>query len=441
MKYFTSRVASDAAKTAGITLVLALTFTRGIATSADHWPQWRGAAQNGVAEGVEFPSKWTTEKGVLWKSSIPGTGGSTPVVSEETAYITAGNEGKNLLVAYDLSNGSTRWSVSIGNDKGGKHKKGSGSNPSAVIDGQHIFAYYRSGDLACINKTGEIVWHINLQDKFGEDTLWWDLGSSPTITNDSVVVAVMQTGPSYLIAFDKKTGDQKWKTDRMVGAPQEAAQSYSTPVVVEQNGEEWIAVMGADHLTLNRASDGKEIGRLGGFNPEQNAYFRSISSPVASGEIIICPYARGATITAVNMQQLAAGKGEEAIAWVRDDLGSDVPTPASLEGRAYVVGDGRTSRGLITCIEAKTGKTIWEVQLPKSRISYSSSPLIAADHLYVTNEKGTTYVIGPLSSESPELISENPIDDDADFTVASPVPVAESLLLRSKRNLYRIAGE
>lgn len=428
------------ARTYGL-IALASTLTPLINSSAsDSWNQWRGPAQNGVAMGESYPEKWNADSGIKWKSIVPGNGGSTPVVSGNLAFVTSGVDGKNQLIAYNLENGSTAWSAEIGVDRGGKHKKGSGSNPSAVIDGENIYAYFRSGDLACVNMKGETVWHTNLQNEFGEDTLWWDLGSSPTLTKDTVIVVVMQTGPSYLIAYDKNTGKQKWKTDRMVGAPEEAAQSYSTPVVIEQNGEEWIGVMGADHFTLHRASDGKELGRLGGFNPEQNAYFRSISSPVASGNLMICPYARGATITAIHMQELASGKGEKAIRWFRDDLGSDVPTPASKDGKIYVVGDGRTSRGLISCLDAETGTTIWEVQLPKSRISFSSSPLIAGDHLYVTNEKGTTYVVGPLSADEPALVSENMIDDEADYTVASPIPANETLLIRSKSNLYRISG-
>ena len=408
--------------------------------AAEPWNQWRGPQQNGVAPGDSYPAKWTIDAGVKWKSTVPGKGGSTPVISSNHAYITAGINDKNTLIAYDLNDGKVAWTVDIGKDRGGKHKKGSGSNPSAVTDGEHIYAYFRSGDLACISEKGRVIWHTNLQDEFGEDTLWWDLGSSPTLTKDSVVVVVMQTGPSYLIAFDKKTGNQKWKTDRMVGAPEEAAQSYSTPVVTNLNGEQWIGIMGADHFTLHRATDGEELGRLGGFNPEQNAYFRSISSPVASGNLMICPYSRGGTLTAVHMQDLASGKGKESIRWFRDDLGSDVPTPASLNGKVYVVGDGKASRGLISCLNAETGKTIWNLQLPKSRISYSSSPLIAGNHLYVTNEKGTTFVVGPLSDDQPQLVSENSIDDDADYTVASPIPAEGNLLIRSKSNLYRISG-
>ena len=237
-------------------LILALT-----SHAADSWPQWRGSDQNGVAVGESFPSRWSENTGITWKTELPGSGGSTPVVSDETAYLTAGVDGKNMLLAFDITDGSLKWQTALGTDRGNKHKKGSGSNPSALIDGDLIFAYFRSGDLACVNSDGKIQWQVNLQEKFGEDSLWWDLGSSPTLTKDAVVVAVMQTGPSYLVALDKQTGKQLWKTDRMLDAPQEAAQSYSTPLLVSVNDEEAIAVMGADHLTLHRAADGKATWR------------------------------------------------------------------------------------------------------------------------------------------------------------------------------------
>ncbi len=400
------------------------------------WPQWRGRSQNGVAHGADYPKQWSEDSGIQWKRDINGLGGSTPVVDHSTAYLTAGYGGKNHLLSIDIESGNLNWSVELGEDRGNKHRKGSGSNPSAVIDGGLVFAYFRSGELACVDKLGEIRWQTNLQDSFGEDTLWWDLGSSPTVTKNMVVVAVMQTGPSYLVAFDKNSGDQVWKTDRMLGAPKEAAQSYSTPLAVTVNGDDALAVMGADFLTLHSAATGKQLGRLGGFNPTNDGFFRSISSPVAAGHIIVCPYARGQTVTAVDMNGLANGKGKDAILWFRDDLGSDVPTPAADDGRVYIVGD----KGLVSCLDLKTGETIWEVRLPRSRVGFSSSPLVAGNHLYVTQENATTYVIGLLDAESPELVATNRIADDEPYTVASPVPAAGDLLIRSRSFLYRIAG-
>ena len=385
----------------------------------------------------KLPLNWSQDKGILWQAELPGLGGSTPVISKGTAYVTTGVEEQNQLLAFDLKSGQKKWEVSLGKDRGNKHRKGSGSNPSPVVDGDTIFAYFRSGDLVAVDSKGKVQWTKNLQSLFGADTLWWDLGSSPVLTESAVVVAVMQSGPSYVVAFDKGTGKELWKFDRTLPAPEEAAQSYSTPVVVSVKGQEAIAVMGADHLTINRASDGKLLGKLGGFNPGQEQYWRSISSPVADGNVILCPYARGDTLTAVDIEALANGKGQDAILWFRDDLGSDVPTPAAHQGRAYVVSDGKASKGTITCINLLNGKSLWTVELPKSRMGYSSSPLLAGNHLYVTQENGTTFVIGPLDSGEPELIAENSIEDDEPFTVASPVPYHDSLLIRSRHKLYR----
>ena len=122
------------------------------------------------------------------------------------------------------------------------------------------------------------------------------------------------------------------------------------------------------------------------------------------------------------------------------ELGSDVPTPAPHRGRAYVVSYGKSSKGTITCVNLANGTTEWELKLPKSRGGYSSSPLIAGNHLYVTQENGTTFVLGPLNAGEPSIISTNVIADNEPFTVASPIPYQESLLLRSRHKLYRIVN-
>lgn len=411
------------------------------ADNARSWPQWRGANQNGVATGEKFPIRWSEDSGIAWRIELPGRGGSTPVIQGETAYLTTGMDDKNWLIAVNTETGKLDWQAELGADKGGKHRKGSGSNPSPVVDGDLVYAYFRSGDLGCVDSSGEVKWIVNLQEQHGEDSLWWDLGSSPLLTETAVVIVVMQTGPSYLAAFDKQTGDEIWNVDRMLDAPEEAAQSYTTPLAVTVNDTKAIAVMGADHLTLHRSDNGTELGRLGGFNPTGHKFFRSISSPVVDGDVIVCPYARGSSLTAVRMTDLVEGKGQDSIAWFLEDSGSDVPTPAALDGKTYIVGDGKKSKGVVSCLATESGKTLWTVELGKSRHGYSSSPLIAGDHLYVTQEDGTTFVVGPLSGENPQVISTNEIADNEPFTVASPIPVDDNLLLRSRSHLYRIAGE
>ena len=418
-------------------LVLGIALSLGLVNPgvAQEWKQWRGSSQQGVAPTGEFPTEWKEGEAIAWRASLPGAGGSTPVVSNGQAYLTSGVDGQNRLLAFDVESGKQLWTTKIGTDSGGKHAKGSGSNPSAVTDGLLTYAYFRSGDVAGVDRDGKVRWHKNLQDAFGKDTLWWDLGTSPLLTEKAVVIAVMQTGPSYLVALDKQTGDVLWRTDRLLEAPEEAAQSYATPLATQVNGKGVIAVMGADHLTLHDEESGVEIGRLGGFNPNGEKYFRSIASPVISGEIAICPYSRGATLTGVKMSDLIEGKGEKSIAWFRDDIGSDVPTPAAFEGRVYVCGD----KGLVTAIDANSGETIWDLTLPKSRHAFSCSPLVAGGNLYITREDATTFVIGPLSAKQPTLLATNELDDNQAFTVASLVPVENGFMLRTKGSLYRIA--
>lgn len=406
------------------------------AEDADSWPQWRGDQQNGVAAGRSYPKSWSQKDGIKWKTPIQGLGGSTPVIADGKAFLTSGIGGQNQLLAIDVQSGQQLWSTSVGSDRGNKHRKGGGSNPSAVTDGKFVVAYFRSGDLACVDLQGEVQWQVNLQEEFGEDTLWWDLGSSPTLINDLVVVAVMQSGPSYLVAYDVQSGDQVWKTDRTLNAPEEAAQSYATPLALKDR--DLIAVMGADHLTIHSARDGRELGRVGGFNPDAEKYFRSISSPAVVGDLIVCPYSRGATVTTCRISDVIAKKGRNSIVWHRDDLGSDVPTPAIHNGRVYFASDNKMSKGKITAVDVESGKDIWSVQLPKARVSFSSSPLVAGNHLYVTGEDATTYVIGPLDSETPEVVASNRLDDSEPFTVASPVPVDGGLLQRTRHAIYRI---
>ncbi|MEM6980484.1 MAG: PQQ-binding-like beta-propeller repeat protein, partial [Planctomycetota bacterium] len=357
------------------------------------WSQWRGPSQNGVARQSQIiASQLSSLSDPVWSTSIPGSGGSTPVVAGNHAYLTTGLDGANTLMCVQLDNGEPKWSVKLGKDTGKKHRKGSGSNPSAVTDGRFVAAYFRSGDLACVDAgTGEVVWKTNLQSSFGEDTLWWDLGASPALIDQMVVVAVQQTGPSYLVAYDLATGDVKWKVDRMLGAPEEAAQSYTTPLGIDVNGESMIAVMGADHLTIHRAIDGSEVGRLGGFNPDQEKYFRSISSPVAgmlsdSRTVVLCPYARGASLTAVDVQKLIAGDDADSILWALDSTGSDVPTPAIIEDTVVIVSDGKRNKGTVLGLSLESGETKWEVKLPRSRSSYSASPLIIGDAVVVVGE-------------------------------------------------------
>ena len=398
---------------------------------AGDWSNWRGPNQDGVASGKGYPTEWSAEKNVAWKIELPGRGSSTPAVSGDRIFLTSGADGKNALLAFDRS-GKEVWRVLVETERAGKNKKASGSNPSCVTDGKHVYAYFKSGDLACVDFAGKIVWQTNLQKEYGEDTLWWDLGTSPVLTKAHCVVAVMQTGPSYLVALDKVTGKLAWKADRNLGAPEEAAQSYSTPVVLNDNGKETLVVLGADHVTAHDGASGKEMWRVGGLNPDGERYFRSIASAVVMNGIVVAPYARGKLITAIRL----GGSGDVTashVAWKTTELGTDVPTPAAADGKVYVLVD----RGVLACLDVTTGKTLWSGQVEKHRLSFSSSPILADGKIYITREDGKTFVL----AQGPEfkVLAENELDGSQ--AVATPVFVDGHIYIRTDTHLFCIGSK
>jgi hypothetical protein len=162
------------------------------AASADVWPRWRGPTNNGVAPEGDYPLRWSATENVAWSVDLPGEGGSTPIVLEDRIILTSPKDGMNAVLCMSRD-GQPMWEATIGREVPGKNRKGTGSNPSPVTNGKLVYVYYKSGDLACFDLEGNRVWHHNLQQMYGPDTLWWDLGTSPVLTDKHVVVAVMQS--------------------------------------------------------------------------------------------------------------------------------------------------------------------------------------------------------------------------------------------------------
>ena len=409
--------------------LLTLSLLLASAASAQDWSAWHGANFDGVAPDGDYPTEWSAETNVAWSVDLSGRGSSTPAVHSGRVFLTDDLDGQNGLLCLNLSDGSERWRKTVGRLVPPKHKKASGTNPSPVTDGERVFAYFKSGDLAAFTADGEPLWQTNIQKAYGENTLWWDLGTSPVLTDEAVVVTVMQTGPSFLVAFDKQTGELKWKADRDLGAPEEAAQSYTTPAVVTHDGVQQLVVVGADHVTSHDAATGKELWRVGGLNPSGDKFFRSISSPAVGDGVVVAPYSRGETVTAVQLGGSGDLSGTDEVLWSKTGIGSDVPTPVVADGRVYVLGDKGKNGGVIWCLDLVSGEELWTLRLPKARHAYSSSPMLAGGKLYLTREDGTTFVVDP---EAEKVVATNELGD---AIFATPAFADGRVLLRTVSKL------
>ncbi len=404
---------------------------------ADNWPEWRGPDGNSIAKAGNYPTEFSDEKNVEWKVKLPGKGSSTPMVWEDRIYVTSGIGGKDGVGAEDgiqaySRDGKLQWQKALGAERPGKHKNGSGANSSPITDGKNLIVYYKSGTVASLTLDGKLNWKTNLQEQYGEDTLWWDLGTSPVFTGGNIVVAVMQEGDSYVVALNPEDGEEVWKVDRTYKVKKETGQSYTTPLVREIDGKEQFVIWGADRLTGHDPANGKVLWTCEGFNPKDEAMWRVIASPAITEDIVVIPYGRKKFTAGVKL----GGSGEvtkSARLWERNDLGADCPTPVARDGKAYVLSD----RGQINCIDAKTGKDIWVDKIPKASSNYYSSPILAGDLLFCAREDGMVATV-KISDTGMKVLSENIMGERV---AAAPVPVDDKLLIRGTDHLFCLSAK
>jgi outer membrane protein assembly factor BamB len=399
------------------------------------WRSWRGPLDNGSVEQGAYPVQFGADR-FLWRAALPGKGCSTPIVLDGKIYVTAPADGKDALLCYDANDGSEKWRAVFDQEKAGKHRNGSGSNASPVTDGKAVFAYYKSGTLAAVELDGKERWKTNLVERFGPDTLFWDHGTSPVLTDKHVVMARMHHGESWLAAFDKASGEIAWKVPRNYSTPTECDNGYSTPLVMQHQGRESILVWGAEHLTIHDAADGQVSWSCSGFNPDANRMWPSIATPVVVGDMAVIAYGRNDRGLPRLYGIRLTGSGDVTKTnhvWKRDDLGTFVPTPAVHKGRVILLRD----RGEVACFDPATGETVWESRLPKHRSNFYASPLVAGDKLYAAREDGTVFVAN-IADNRLEVLAENEMGESI---IGSPVPVADRLLIRGAKHLFCVAGE
>lgn len=397
------------------------------------WPGWRGPAGNGSTATGEFPTQWKAES-VAWKAPLPGKGSSSPIVADGKIFVTSPADGEDTVLAFDLS-GKELWRTKLGPESPPKHRTlGSSCNSSPVTDGKSVFVYFKSGHFAALDFSGKVLWKQNLTEQFGAERLFWDQGSSPVVTATHVILTRMHQGESWVAGFDKGTGEVKWKVARNYQAPSENDNGYTTPVFFEQDGQKALLLWGADHLTAHSATDGKLLWSAGGFNPEGTGFWPAIASPVIQGQMAVVPVGRDDRPNQARVHGIKlGGKGdvtETHRAWKREDLGVFVAAPVEYQGKVYLL----RHKGEVVCLDPATGKTVWSESLPKASAPYYSSPVVANGILYAAREDGV--VFSAKVGEKFELLGENPMGERI---IASPVPVANKLLIRGDNHLFCIA--
>jgi outer membrane protein assembly factor BamB len=412
------------------TLLFALGFSAWMAWGNTGWPHWRGPNASGSVTSGHPPVKWNASN-VTWKVALPGKGTSTPIVHQDRIYVTCPAEGQDALLAFDLT-GRSVWQVKLGREDPPKHRTlASSGNASPVTDGKAVFVYFKSGNFAAVEFNGTVRWKINLVERFGRDNLFWDQGSSPMLADHHVIMARLHGGESWLAAFDKATGELRWKQPRNYDVPTENDNGYTTPVLFDHAGKKALLVWGADHLTAHDAANGQVLWSCAGFNPQGTGYWPAIATPVIAGNIAVVPVGRDDRAGQARVHGIRLdGAGDVSAthrAWKREDLGVFVTSPTVYQGRVYLL----RHKGEVVCLDPASGKTIWTGSFPEHRAPYYSSPVVANGILYAAREDGT--VFSARVEERFELLGENAMGERV---IASPVPAANRLLIRGDKHLF-----
>ena len=411
------------------------TTATGALAAAEDWPMWRGPAQNGVSADRSLPLNWSATENVAWKLAIPTVSGSTPIVSGNSVFLSvaeSANEGAPLaLWAVDRATGTVRWKQPMG---AGNHKvrKGDMTSPSPVTDGKSVWLLTGTGVLKAFDFAGKELWARELQKDYGAWGLNHGYGSSPLLDGGALYVQVLHgmntDDPSYLLKIDGKTGKTRWKVERPTEAQRESPDAYTTPVPVKLGQAMEIVVSGGDVVTGHDPATGKELWRADGLNPTKDPNYRIVASPVVHNDLIIAP-SRERPMLVLK----AGGRGDVTrshVLWSFDS-GPDVPTPVTDGTYVYSVND----RGIMFCLEARTGKEIYGRQRLRPG-TYSGSPVLADGKIYITNEDGVTSVVkaGPAF----QLLAENEFDD---YSLSSPAISGGIIYFRTTKFLWAIGNK
>ena len=397
------------------------------AAVAENWPQWRGPLLNGISNERNLPLRWNTNENIAWRLTLPGLSASTPVIWGDKVFLNV-PEGKQLyLWCVDKREGSLVWKRLIRAGELRIHPKHNQSSPSPVTDGKNVYVLNAYGALRSFDFAGNEIWAREIQQDYGRLGLRFGYASSPLLFEDSLYIQVLReppNDPSYILRIDKRTGKTLWKADFPAGAGYKAADSYSTPTILRRGKTVELIVNGSDQVTGHDAATGQELWRASGLSPESPPS-RVVSSPVVADGVV---YAPASFRPLLALRAGVRGSLDESHRLWSSRNGPDIPSPVTDGKYFYIVSD----KGIMRCLDAKTGKEIWGPQRLKPG-DYSSSPVLADNKIYVVSEEGLTTVVkaGPQF----EILAENSLDDRC---LSSPAISGGQIFIRTSQYLYCI---
>jgi len=420
-------------------------------SSAANWPQWRGADGSGVSTEKNLPSDWNLSKNIKWKTPISGRGHSSPIVWENKIFLTTAVEGdvvpgakavkhmdgdKEFLhpdsvgadrkhsfkvIGLDRQSGKVLWeSVAWeGTPYDNRHRKSSYAASTPATDGKLVYAFFGTEGLYAYDFNGKLAWKAMLGNL---GTVGMGTGTSPILYENLVIVQCDEENgaASFIVAVDKKTGKEVWKTPRKVQV------SWSTPLLVHTAKRAELITSGTESIIAYDPATGKELWTHKGV--ESNA----IPSPVANSDVAFLVAGFPAKIAmALKLGGSGDLTGSASEVWKYSKGTAYVPSPILYQDYLYIM----TDRGILTCLDARTGEVKYEGGRIPIPATFTASPVAFDGKILLTSEDGDTFIIkaGPKH----EVLGTNSVGEPV---YASPAIADGRIFIRGEHNLYCIGS-
>ncbi len=426
-----------------------------------NWPQWRGPGGQGVSAATSYADEWspaTTADGravparnIAWATAVAGRGLSSPVVWGNRLFITTSIEGelvpghtapdhlgfdlkpgylhpdsvgvdhKNTLkvLAYDTADGKLLWERTAydGLMYDNRHRKNTYASPTVVTDGKLVYAFFEAAGLYAYDFKGTLVWQRSLGNiaKAGLGP-----GTSPILFENLLILQIDQEmgANSAVVALDKTTGADVWRADRTT------RRSWATPIIVNTPERPELVASGAEVVIAYDPRTGKELWRTKGVQSHP------IPSPVAGhGLVFLSAGSQAKRAIAIRTGGSGDLTGTESIAWRYDKGTAYVPSPLLLGDYLYLTND----TGILTCLDALTGKVVYEGGRPPVPATFTASLVGYGDRILQTSEDGDTFVVkaGPAH----EILRTNSVGEPV---YASPALASGTIYIRGAQHLFAI---
>jgi outer membrane protein assembly factor BamB len=383
----------------------------------DDWKQFRGDGGTSVAE-AKLPKEFDDNKNVAWKTDLPGKGASGPIVVGDRVFLTcSGGIGESTLytVCVDAESGKKLWTQKfLATGRCFVHPLSANAAPTPASDGERIFAFYSSNDMACMDLDGNLLWYRGLaydRPKAGNDV---GMSSSPVVADGVVVAQVENQGDSFAIGMDVKTGKTIWSVDR----PKTAI--WASPLLIKNRDKNFLVLQSTKSVDLLDLKTGKLLDSKAGS-------VSSISSSAIVANMLFAPL-DGTSAFAVS------NDGKLVQEWNNPKL-----RPASmstiLNGERLLT---LNRAGALLMYNRADGTEAGKGRAIKG--SNWATPVVADNHMYCFTQNGAAFVVKLPEDEDgkPEVVHQH--EFEGEVFLGSPAISKDALYFRSDRHLWKVAA-